>query len=608
MARRKRTYFLRSAYLGILLFVLFMCWVSESQSYRYDGYGNRNSSVVVAAQRQAEMGRYFFVTFAMFSVVAMHLIGPVLTSTAIGSEKLRRTLDVLLMTPINAWQIVGGKLSSRMLTAVMLLGLTLPVLAIVRLLGGVEIADVFGALTLAAATALGSAALGLWLSCYMKRAWAVILMAYLIQAAIYFVLPLLGAMLIFGYMRSYQSSSSASPAFWMTAAKVFLATHPVYTTGLMTMGRGMGTFSWWPAVWGQMGLALVLTLMSARVVRRHARHERGESAAAISTPMPPAFPALPIEALTPTDAVALSPPLPGTLDYQKPSGFDRPLRAHRPVSDYPILWHELRRPLLARTWQRVLATSIVLALLGLSYLGLWGIGELHRADSRIGYAFIFHGLLFLIAIVLSATAIATEKESDTWTLLIATPISGATLVAGKLVGVLRRLMWPCLLMVAHFGGFILAGLLSPWGGLIATWVTITFIFPWIATGLYFSLRCTRVTTAVVLNLLMPVLVYGVVPLVLLAIGPLIRAPGWRGDALPELTLYYLPWWYLGEGIDRFGWSANFESPIYLGGRQVTMYEFLAYMFIAGIVQIAFSGVVLWWMSFRFNRMVGRADG
>ena len=47
------------------------------------------------------------------------------------------------MTPITSWQIVGGKLSSRMLTAVMLIGLTLPVLAIVRLLGGVEIADLF---------------------------------------------------------------------------------------------------------------------------------------------------------------------------------------------------------------------------------------------------------------------------------------------------------------------------------------------------------------------------------------------------------------------------------------------------------------------------------
>ena len=43
------------------------------------------------------------------------------------------------LTPISAWQIVAGKLFSRLLIALTLLGLSLPILAIVRLLGGVEI-------------------------------------------------------------------------------------------------------------------------------------------------------------------------------------------------------------------------------------------------------------------------------------------------------------------------------------------------------------------------------------------------------------------------------------------------------------------------------------
>ena len=43
------------------------------------------------------------------------------------------------MTPITSWQIVSGKLFCRMLAALTLLGLSLPVLAVVRLLGGVDL-------------------------------------------------------------------------------------------------------------------------------------------------------------------------------------------------------------------------------------------------------------------------------------------------------------------------------------------------------------------------------------------------------------------------------------------------------------------------------------
>ena len=70
--------------------------------------------------------------------------------------------SVLLMTPINGWQIVAGKLFSRLLTALLLIGLSLPVLALVRLLGGVELGQMFGVICLCAVTALFGAAVGLF--------------------------------------------------------------------------------------------------------------------------------------------------------------------------------------------------------------------------------------------------------------------------------------------------------------------------------------------------------------------------------------------------------------------------------------------------------------
>src|SRR5438477_10025164 len=107
----------------------------------------------------------------MFSVIAMGLIGAVLTSTAINSERTHKTLHVLLMTPLTAWQIVSGKLFSRLLTALTLIGLSLPVLALVRLLGGVELAQMFGIICICIVTAMSAAALGLLLSILLQRAY-----------------------------------------------------------------------------------------------------------------------------------------------------------------------------------------------------------------------------------------------------------------------------------------------------------------------------------------------------------------------------------------------------------------------------------------------------
>ena len=129
-ARRKRTYVLRFLYLGALFLLLLFFW-SVSQPMRY--YYGTETSVAARAARNAELGSQFFAVFSFFTLAAMGLVGPILTATAVNSERLHKTLPVLLMTPITAWQIVSGKLFSRLLVALTLIGLSLPVLAVVRL-------------------------------------------------------------------------------------------------------------------------------------------------------------------------------------------------------------------------------------------------------------------------------------------------------------------------------------------------------------------------------------------------------------------------------------------------------------------------------------------
>src|SRR5687768_12649546 len=148
-------------------------------------------SAVARANRLAELGYYFFIAFAWFTLVAMVLAGPVLTSTAISAERLHNTLGVLLMTPISAWQIVAGKLFSRVLIAVTLIGLSLPVLAVVRLLGGVEIGQMLAVLALCVATLLFTASVGLLFSILLRRAYAVILLSYALFFLIWVIFPTL---------------------------------------------------------------------------------------------------------------------------------------------------------------------------------------------------------------------------------------------------------------------------------------------------------------------------------------------------------------------------------------------------------------------------------
>ena len=101
--------------------------------------------------------------FAMFSIFALGLISPILTATAVSSERQSKTLHVLLMTPITSWQIITCKLFSRLLAALTLIGLSLPVLAVVRLLGGVETGQMIAVLALCIVASLSAAAIGLWL-------------------------------------------------------------------------------------------------------------------------------------------------------------------------------------------------------------------------------------------------------------------------------------------------------------------------------------------------------------------------------------------------------------------------------------------------------------
>ena len=598
MARRKRTYLLRVAYLGLMLAVLSLAYSS------FQPYAGRTESLVQQAQRRAELGHMFLAVFAVFSVLAMMLVGPVLTSGAIGSERLKRTLDVLLMTPLPAWKIATGKLLSRSVTAFTLIGLTLPVLAVVRLLGGVPWEDMFGAIALAAAVAIGSASLGLLLSGMLKRAFAVILLSYLLQAAVYAILPIVFSIMFFSQSRG------GSPASQQTYFTLVGAINPAFTAALRSARSGALGVDWWPAIAVQLGVAAAMTLATTMVLRRESRGARPERRNDT-----------PADASTATShkflETALSPGEPPVTPGQRPESLealgaaphyeriDRSAPTRSPVFDNPVLWREVRQPLLAKRWQRVVAIVATLGMLGLSYLSLAMDHSLDRWDTQIPYAFGLTTLLLLIGIVLSATAIATEKESDTWTTLLMSPLSGHAIVWGKFRGILRRLRWPYLLMAGHFTLFMLCGTMTFVAWAVVLFTAAIYGLPWVATGIYLSLRCTRVTTAVVLNLLVPLFFYAAVPMGLAAYSSRIDPNVYHNWG--ELVCYYLPYYYQDMAIERMRVHNNFgHASLPLSGTEVPVETILWLCIAAGVVLAGTAALVMTVIGARFDKIVGRA--
>ncbi|MGB2865072.1 MAG: ABC transporter permease subunit, partial [Sedimentisphaerales bacterium] len=153
-SRRKRNYFLRFAYVCLLTAFIASAWIVMVKT-------GSSASVAYQVSRMSEIGKYVTITIVWFQFISIQLIAIVMLSTAISDEIYNRTLGLLMSTPVSSLQIVIGKLFSKLLQLVLLLAISLPLLAIIRVMGGVPWDYVVSSLciTLTAAIFAGSVSL-----------------------------------------------------------------------------------------------------------------------------------------------------------------------------------------------------------------------------------------------------------------------------------------------------------------------------------------------------------------------------------------------------------------------------------------------------------------
>ena len=129
--RLRRSYILRFAYVAVMGTFVGMEWlVVVTIPSLSAGPGVQNYSMAYA-------GLMLTTTIIWFQFIVLQPVAVVMLSTSISDEVYHRTLGVLMTTPINNVQIVIGKFLGRLYQMVLLMALSVPVLVVIRVMGGV---------------------------------------------------------------------------------------------------------------------------------------------------------------------------------------------------------------------------------------------------------------------------------------------------------------------------------------------------------------------------------------------------------------------------------------------------------------------------------------
>ncbi len=491
-SRRKRNYALRFVYVILLTAFVAGAWaimIDEGSS----------SSVAFRASRMPELGKYIVSVITWFQFLAIQLVCIVMLSTSISDEIYNRTLAVLMSTPISSFQIVAGKLVGKLLQLILLLAVSLPLLAIVRVFGGVPWGYIVSSLciTLSAAAFVGS--ISLLLSAYNRHAHLVISQTLSICFLLFAAIPALLAML----QQVYQLRIIPQIVFMYASP---FAVMMINTRRMLNPAFGLGPVSW-PVhcIIMTAGSLLVLALATVCVRRVGLRQATGQAGIFGSRKER----RLAERGSRPAvDAACPSAPIRCRKERRLAERGSRPAVDHAcpsalicPVKGPPIVWKEMRIPMAkSRRPLAVIASAVTcLLLVGIYvYCGSLNAFGGETVQTAFVWAYLFLGLLRTA--VVAATTVTSEREARTWPILLATPLDDRQIILGKVIASCLR-AWPFwLLLAAHLVVFGIAGCLNIIGVLPALLVIAASAIAVSAMGVFFSSSFKRSSVASTVNL------------------------------------------------------------------------------------------------------------
>jgi ABC-2 type transport system permease protein len=463
-SRRKRNYILRSAYILLLSMFILSVW--------YGTVGPRSySSAVYAVSRLALAGRQVIITIVWFQFIACQLIAIVMLSSSISDEVRTGTLSVLMTTPIGGFQIVAGKLLSKLLQLILLLAISLPLLAIVRIFGGVSWDYVVSSVCITLTATLLAGALSFLLSMTYRHAYTVILVTMSVYILLFGALSGLFNMLAVKGMSSIDSQATQSLLALTNPFVAFAASNAKFTQS------GVSSFFSWP-----LHCLLMLAVTGVLVAVSIWRVRKAATAGTFNS-------------ATKLHSVGAIEHALGRIFYTAGAEFAN--HDIIPVEGPPIVWKEMRKGFIGRSR----GEAMIFVLLGGAFFiaaALILLGTSRNLFLPRYFIYAFYMVVMIRMAAFSAGSITVEKESRTWPVLLTTSLEDKDIIRGKAIAAFRRnapllLLYILLLSILYLR---IGGKTSIIAVIFSMLPTVTSVLLVIGSGLYFGTRFRTTTTAV----------------------------------------------------------------------------------------------------------------
>ena len=409
-SRRPRHLWIRSGYLGLMIFVLLaaMLPLGAGQSVR----------------EIATRGAQIFTLISYLQVGLICLLTPIFMAGAISQEANPRTWDIMLTTPLGNLQIVLGNLFGRLFFVLALLFSTLPLFAVTQYFGGVPGESIFASYAIAGSSSLLVAAIAVTLSVNRTAGRRAVFWFYT-AVVMYLFITYAGDLrlreLAPGAIRE-KLTTFFTPLNPFLALEVLLKSNiyvPHDMTGAgaswitrMWLSRPITTFCWLCVVLS--GVLIAYSTLQVRLV--------GSATGSI-----------------PWHRRLLGLGARGAVE-----------RPARPVGHNPIAWRESAAR--GKTLAAIVARWGFVALgigVGLTLIALYHFGGFHGTvqeqleNLQLAIVTVLAAevlVIVLVALNTSATAVSREREDGTLDLILATPIQPGPYLVGKLRGLIQYLL------------------------------------------------------------------------------------------------------------------------------------------------------------------------
>jgi ABC-2 type transport system permease protein len=464
-SRRRRNYVLRSGFcLALILFILSM-WFST--------IGIRNSgSLLYQISRYSQISRAVIISFVWYQFITAQLIAMIMLSSSISDEIRTGTLNVLMTTPINSFQIVTGKLLSKLLQLILLLAISLPVLTIIRVFGGIQWDYIVSCVFITMTAAIFVGALSLLLSTIYRHAFSVIIIIIVGYVSFFGVLSGFFILLAAGIFnqQATQSIIALFNPFWAMTT----ITQEAYTASMIT-------FNW------QLHCLIVLVAAAFVLAATAWKIRKGSLTEAFGKQTKSRSK----KATKINDGTEIINSHVSSVPFKH-------------IKGAPIVWKEMYRGFwgTSKTDRAVTVLLIIIfCLTAVSFL-------LSASNIRIFPSYLMSGMYLIIMVrlaVATAGSIAAEKESRTLPVLLVTPLEDKEIIHGKIIAALWRngpllILYFLLFYIFYYGIYhlrFLQLLISLPIAVIGSLGSLVFI---VGSGCYFGVRFKTATAAIAATL------------------------------------------------------------------------------------------------------------